>query len=43
MHELVMWRDCRVGDVFVLELHSVTESVAFCVLDVAFVCAIMFW
>ena len=41
-HEFVVRRYCWVGDVFVLELHCVAETIAPCVFDVTFVCAIMF-
>ena len=40
-HDFVVWRDHRVGDMFVLKVHCVAEAVALCTLDVAPVCAIM--
>ena len=43
MHDFVMWRDSGVCDIFVLELYRVTESIAFGVFDVTFVCVVMLW
>ena len=41
MHDFVMWRDGRVGDVLVLELNGVDEPIATRVFDVTFVCAVV--
>ena len=41
-HDFVIWRNGRIGDTFVLELDCVAESIAPCVLDMTFVCAIVF-
>ena len=43
MHDFVLGRDRRVGDVLVLELHRVAQSIAFCAFDMALVCAVVFW
>ena len=40
-HDFVIMRDCRVRDCFVLELHCVTEALAFGGLNVTSVCTIM--
>ena len=40
-HDFVIWSDCGVSDVLVLELDRVAESITASVLDVALVSAIM--
>ena len=41
MHDFVMWRDGRVGDVLVLELNGVAVPIDTRVFDVTFVCAVV--
>jgi hypothetical protein len=43
VHHLVGVGDCGIGDALVLELHCVGKSFALGVLNVAVMCAIIFW
>ncbi len=43
LHHFVGVRDEGIGDAFVLKLDCVGYLFALCVLDVAIVCAIVFW
>ena len=40
-HDPVVWRDFRVGDVFVLELDCIADTIAARWFDVTLVCAVM--
>ena len=42
VHDFVLGRNRLVGDMLVMELHRVAQSIAFCIFDMALVCAVVF-